>query len=280
VKDLLMSFTLMCVHPHPDDETLACGGVLALAAGSGHRTIVVTCTGGEEGENLGDVALGTRTLSQARRDELAAALAVLSVTTHYWLGYRDSGMAGSSANIHPDAFVRAPVGEAAGPLAQLIRRERPDVIVCDNADGTYGHPDHVMAYTVTRQACVLAADEHADLDGEPFDIPKRYVHTISHSRIATLSTALDARGLASPFPVSNVAIGTDDALITTRVDVASVREVKRAALACHASQVGPDSFFFNVPEPYASLLFDVEEFRRLDVANQTGEQDLFAGLST
>lgn len=275
-----MAFTLMCVHPHPDDETLACGGVLALAAAAGHRTVVVTCTGGEEGENLGGVALNGHTLSHVRRDELAAALAVLSVTAHHWLGYRDSGMAGTAANSHPDAFAAVPVGDAARLLAELIRHHRPEVIVCDNADGTYGHPDHVKAYTVTRQACVLAADAQAPIDGEPWDIPKRYVHTISHSRIATLNAALDARGLASPFPASNVAIGTDDALITTRVDVADVRNLKRAALACHASQVGPDSFFFNVPEPYASLLFDVEEFRRLDAANQPDEQNLFCGLAT
>ncbi|MEX2533484.1 MAG: PIG-L family deacetylase [Nitriliruptoraceae bacterium] len=275
-----MAFTLMCVHPHPDDETLACGGVLALAAAAGHRTVVVTCTGGEEGENLGGVPLDGQTLSHVRREELDAALAVLSVTAHHWLGYRDSGMAGTAANSHPDAFASASTGDAARLLAELIRRERPDVIVSDNADGTYGHPDHVKAFTVTREACVLAADAQAPIEAEPWDIPKRYVHTISYSRIATLSQALEARGLASPFPASNVAIGTDDARITTRVDVAGVRKLKRAALACHASQVGPDSFFFNVPEPYASLLFDVEEFRLLDAANQSGEQDLFGGLGT
>jgi len=73
-------------------------------------------------------------------------------------------------------------------------------------------------------------------------------------------------------------MGVADELITTRVDVSHERGVMREALACHASQVGADSFFFNIPEPYASLLFDVEEFIRLDCANPPAEQDLFASL--
>lgn len=273
-----MAFTLMCVHPHPDDETLACGGVLALAAHAGHRTVVVTATGGEEGENLGGIDLAGRTLGDVRRQELATALGALSVSCHRWLGYRDSGMAGSPANNHPKAFASAPTNDAALRLAALIRRERPDVIICDNADGTYGHPDHVKAHAVTRLACELANDADAVVAGEPWQVRKHYVHTISHSRIAQLREALDARGLASPFPASTVPLGTADANITTRVDVARVREAKRAALAAHASQVGPDSFFFNVPEPAASVLFDLEEFVLLDDPSESGEQDLFEGL--
>lgn len=273
-----MAFTLMCVHPHPDDETLACGGVLVMAAMAAHRTVVVTCTGGEEGENLGGVPLGGRTLAQVRREELAAALTALSVDRHHWLGYRDSGMVGSLANTHPEAFAMASTVEAAMRLASLIRRERPDVMVCDNQDGTYGHPDHRKAHVVTRLACVLAADAHVVLEGEPWDVSKQYEHTISYSRIETLRVALERRGLASPFPRSTVAIGTADQKITTVVDVARVRDAKRAALSAHASQVSVDSFFFNLPEPYASILFDVEEFVRLDASQETRESDLFAGL--
>lgn len=274
-----MAFTLLCVHPHPDDETLACGGVLAMAHARGHRTVVVTCTGGEEGENLGGVDLQGRSLAAVRRDELAAALQVLGVTVHHWLGYRDSGMAGSPANQHPDAFHRQPLDAAATRLAQLIRNERPDVIVSDHADGTYGHPDHIKAHQVTRRACAFAADPEADLAGDPWRIPKQYVHTLSRSRLTTVAQALDANGLASPFPASEITIGVDEAAITTSVDVSEVKSITRAALACHRSQVGPDSFFFNVPEPYASLLFDREDFILLTGTPATRESDLFVGLT-
>ncbi|MDQ4131439.1 MAG: PIG-L family deacetylase, partial [Actinomycetota bacterium] len=49
---------LLCVHPHPDDETIQCGGILARYSQSGARVKVVTCTGGEEGENLAGIDLG------------------------------------------------------------------------------------------------------------------------------------------------------------------------------------------------------------------------------
>lgn len=42
--------TVLAVRPHPDDESLATGGLLASYSTRGVRTGVVTCTGGEEGE--------------------------------------------------------------------------------------------------------------------------------------------------------------------------------------------------------------------------------------
>jgi predicted amidohydrolase YtcJ len=72
-----MDPTLLCVHPHPDDEAISCGGVLARAADTGVRTVVVTCTGGEEGENLAGIDLGREDLVTHRRRELAEALAAL-----------------------------------------------------------------------------------------------------------------------------------------------------------------------------------------------------------
>jgi len=274
-----MAFTLLCVHPHPDDETLACGGVLAQAVKAGHKTVVVTCTGGEEGENLGGVALGGRPLGDVRRDELGAALSVLNVTSHHWLGYRDSGMAGTDANGHPDAFAQAPLERAAEKLAAIIRHERPDVVVSDHEDGTYGHPDHVQANRVTARACALAADANANVPGAVWQVKKRYVHTLSRERLLTVAAGLSEHGLASPFDGMEVMIGVAEQDITTRVSVADVKDITRAALACHASQVGQDSFFFNVPEPYASLLFDLEEFMLVEGALSPDETDLFAGLA-
>ena len=46
-----MPHRLLCVHPHPDDESIACGGLIARSVAAGREVHVVTCTGGEEGEN-------------------------------------------------------------------------------------------------------------------------------------------------------------------------------------------------------------------------------------
>jgi N-acetyl-1-D-myo-inositol-2-amino-2-deoxy-alpha-D-glucopyranoside deacetylase len=282
--------TLLCVHPHPDDESIACGGVLARSAAEGHRTVVVTCTGGEAGENLAGIDLGDEDLATHRRRELRDALAELGTDAHVWLGYRDSGMAGTDENEHPESFVRAEVEDAARRLAAVVRRERPQVVVSDDADGTYGHPDHVQAYRVTVRAVELAADPQLDLDGlAPWQVAKRYVHTIARSRMLQGHAALLSAGLASPFgegPIErpeDLPFGSPDAAITTVVDVAGYLDRKRAALRAHRSQIGEDSFFLNTPEEQIAWFFGQEEFvledgPRHDDPALGRETDLFAGL--
>ncbi len=253
---------LLCVHPHPDDEAIACGGVLARAAAEDVVTVVVTCTAGEEGENLAGIDLGDVPLVEHRRRELAEALRILGVTRHHYLGYRDSGMAGSAANEHPDCFHRADLEEAAGRLATIIRAERPDAIVSDDINGTYGHPDHIKAYHVTVRAVALAADATVGIPGEPHVVARRYVHTFSQGRLRAAHAALLAAGLVSPFGEGDEPepFGADDALVTTSVDVGAFVRTKLAAMRAHASQIGDDSFFLNVPEAMVDDFFGCEEF--------------------
>ncbi len=279
--------TLLCVHPHPDDEAIACGGVLARAADRGVRTVVVTCTGGEEGENLAGIDLGGESLVVHRQRELAAALQALKVSAHHWLGYRDSGMAGLASNDHPDSFHRAGLAEAAARLAAIIRTERPQVVVSDDERGTYGHPDHIKAHHVTVAAVALAADPDADLPGAPWRIAKRYVHTLGRGRLLAIHRALVEAGLPSPFGdaaltrVEDVPLGVPDEQVTTEVDVAAWLGAKRAALAAHASQIGADSFFLNTPEELTGRMFATEQFVLEEGTAGGGgadEDDLFAGL--
>jgi len=253
---------LLCVHPHPDDESIACGGVLARAAAEGVYTVVVTCTAGEEGENLAGIDLGDVPLVEHRRRELAEAIALLGVGAHHQLGYRDSGMVGTAANEHPDCFHQADLEEAARRLATIVRAERPDVVVSDDANGTYGHPDHIKAHHVTVRALALAADPDADVAGAPHKVPRRYVHSYSRGRLQAAHVALLAAGLASPFGEEDEPepFGVDDELVTTRVDVSAYVATKLAAMRAHASQIGADSFFMNVPDRMVDAFLGVEEF--------------------
>ncbi len=279
--------TLLCVHPHPDDESIACGGVLARAVDTGIRAVVVTCTGGEEGENQSGIDLGDDPLPVHRRREMAAALDALGIHHHHWLGYRDSGMVDTAANGHPDSFHRADLDEAASRLAAIIRAERPQVVVSDDHTGTYGHPDHVKAHQVTVRAVTLAADPDAEVAGAPWRVAKRYVHTMGGRQLLAAHRALLDAGLPSPFgeePVDDPAVlpfGTPDEDITTEVDVVPWLAHKRAAMAAHRSQIGPDSFFLNVPEDLAATFFGTEQFvlEEGELGPQRPEDDLFAGLA-
>src|SRR5713226_5423865 len=120
--------TLLAIRPHPDDESSLTGGLLARYARQGVPVGVVTCTGGEEGEihdpDLDPVEARPR-LGSIRERELRSACDVLGITELRLLGYRDSGMAGTDANSHPEAFCNVAVNEAGEVLAEIIRELRP-----------------------------------------------------------------------------------------------------------------------------------------------------------
>src|SRR5262245_60110665 len=89
--------TLMAVHAHPDDEVLGTGGILARYADEGIRTVLVTCTNGEQGDGPGGVkpdqpGHDEAQVSSRRLDELRDSVAELGITDLELLGYRDSGM--------------------------------------------------------------------------------------------------------------------------------------------------------------------------------------------
>lgn len=131
--------TILFVHPHPDDESLLTGGLILHAHARGRRVVVVTATRGQEGWGGASV----------RSRELEEACARLGVDRLEVLGFRDSGL---GVPPRPDAFSALPLAEAAAPIAQILREERPEVVVTATPDGTYGHPDHVRAHDATMAA--------------------------------------------------------------------------------------------------------------------------------
>ena len=121
--------TIMTVWAHPDDETLCSGGVMAEAAANGQTVICVTATKGELGVRDSERWPPER-LGEIRAEELDAALKILGIKHHHWLGYKDA----DCANV--------PVNEAAGKLKRLIDRYKPDTILTFGPDGLTGHADH------------------------------------------------------------------------------------------------------------------------------------------
>ncbi len=143
--------TLLFLHAHPDDEAMLTGETLAKAAAIGLRTVVVYGTRGDAGETGAD--LGGETLAARRTGEAHAACAELGVARVEWLGYADSGMAGTPTNARPDAFCNAAPAEVAAAIAGLVADETPFAVIGYDANGTYGHPDH---HQVHRSAHTLA----------------------------------------------------------------------------------------------------------------------------
>jgi LmbE family N-acetylglucosaminyl deacetylase len=120
------------VAPHPDDEVLACGGLLQLLHAQGTRTVLVAVTDGTASHS-GSGLLTTADLARQRPLETAAAMQALGVHAPVL-----------RARL-PDGQVKASIDQLHTLLLQLLRPE-DTVFVTWRHDG---HPDH--------EACGLAA---------------------------------------------------------------------------------------------------------------------------
>ena len=88
-------------------------------------------------------------------------------------------------------------------------------------------------------------------------------------------------GLESPYESWWFRRPWQDFRITTRVDVATVYQRKKAALLAHATQIAPDSpFWFALPDDVAATVHPWEEYHlaRSTAPVELPEHDLFAGL--
>src|SRR4030042_1311696 len=95
------SRTLLMTGAHPDDESFGPGSTLAQYAAAGVKVYYVCGTRGEVGEVTPEAMKGYSSIGNLRSDELKCAATVLGLTDVIFLGYRDSGMAGSADNKHP-----------------------------------------------------------------------------------------------------------------------------------------------------------------------------------
>jgi N-acetyl-1-D-myo-inositol-2-amino-2-deoxy-alpha-D-glucopyranoside deacetylase len=265
--------TLLLVHAHPDDESVSTGGAMLKARADGHRVVLVTATRGEAGEIYNMDPETTRPhLGEVRTKELEAAARILGVNRGEFLDYRDSGMAGTAENENPRSFQQAPLEEAAGKLAAILREEKPDVVVTYDQDGTYGHPDHVKAHYVTNAALDL-------LEKEGWRPRKLYYMAIPRSLLKQFRERLPEE--AQRDNIGSRITGTPDELVTTKVDVSEYVDQKRDAFRAHVSQNDPNSWFATMADQIYRLAFGTEYYAlsRGAPGSELPEDDLFAGIS-
>jgi LmbE family N-acetylglucosaminyl deacetylase len=256
--------TLMVVHAHPDDECLSTGGILARYTEEGIRTVLVTCTNGEQGDGEGGVKPGEpghddEAVARQRLGELRESVAHLGIDHLELLGYRDSGMDGWDGNGHPDHV-----------LAALMERYRPQVVVTydETGGGGYGHPDHVQTHRVT-----VAAAERTGIPD------KLYYTAIPRSAIKRMFELMRETGVEVGDFTPSDDFGTPDERVTSIVDVSPYVERKLKALRAHESQ-GENIFLLRMPEEAQQQAFSHEAFERVlsKVDTPAHEEDLFAGL--
>jgi mycothiol S-conjugate amidase len=277
---------LLTVHAHPDDESSKGAGTVARYRDEGSRSVLVCCTGGEEGDILNpvmDAAHIRENIAEVRREELAKAADILGYATVHHLGYRDSGMPDSEANAHPESFAMAPLDEAVERLVRIIRHERPHAIVTypDDQQG-YQHPDHLKVHDISLPAWHAAGDGDVYPDaGEPWTPLKLYYSAWSRARIEALHETHLRLGIESPFGDRFRSRPDQDHRITTKIDVGKWFQQRSDALRAHATQVDPTSpFWFSLPPDVAAEAYPFEDYVLADsrVESETPEDSLFAGV--
>lgn len=279
-----MTKTLLALFAHPDDEAFGTGGTLAQFASNGTRVVLVCATNGDVGE-ISDPALATpETLAVVRQQELACAAERLGVEELILLGYRDSGMEGTTDNEDPRAFINAAEDEVVARLVGIMRRVQPQVVVTFEPNGGYGHPDHVAIHRHTVAAFHAAGDASRYPEQGQACQPDRLFYTaIPRSLFVEMRERLDAMGEdVSMFRrFDETGMGWPDDQVHVVVDVSEAVDVKWDALHCHATQFGPDNLFRRLPEDVTKRMMSAEHFALAVPEPEPGLSlsGLFAGLS-
>jgi mycothiol S-conjugate amidase len=280
---------LLTVHAHPDDESSKGAGSVARYHAAGVRTVLVCCTGGEEGDILNpamDKPEIRADLAAVRRRELARATEIIGYDDVVMLGYRDSGMPDSEANQQPDAFANAPLDEAVGRLVVAIRDTRPQVVVTyPEEQASYPHPDHLRVHEITMIAWDAAGDPSRYPDAGPPWAPSKLYYTVwPRRRMLAMHEKFLELGLESPFDDQWLARMQRTEPQTTSIDLTGFADVRADALRAHATQVDPTSpFWFGLPPEVLRTLHPYDDYflaaSRVGPAG-TGvvEDDLFAGI--
>ena len=258
---------VLFVHAHPDDESMGTGGTIARLVAEGIRVDLVTCTDGAEGE-IHDPTLDADEarprLAQIRADELACSVDALGsgAIHHHMLGYRDSGMIGTDANAHPDSFWQSDLDEATRRLTEIVRAAQPSVIVSYDENGNYGHPDHINAARIARQAYQASR-------GEAWQVARFYEIAFSREHWTELMSTMKERGIALPWNRDEDAaeesnddteFGRSDAEVTTRVDVSRHLDAKRRSMDCHKTQRQDLGWLLDLPDDLADQAIDTEYY--------------------
>ena len=181
-----------------------------------------------------------------------------------FLGYRDSGMAGTPENQHPQAFVNSPAGEVVAQLVAIIRRIRPEVVVTFEPHGGYGHPDHIAVHNYTVAAFHAAADpaQYPEL-GAPWQAARLYYTAIPRSFFQRMVDEMKALGMDAGeygWLEEGEGRGWPDENITAVIDVSDTVDAKWTALNCHRTQFGPGNLFRRLPDTTVKDMMSRETF--------------------
>lgn len=284
-----MSYRLLSIHAHPDDEASKGAATTAMYAHNGHEVMIVTCTGGERGDIINpamDKPGVKENIQAVRHEEMAESVRALGVQ-HKWMGYVDSGLPqGDPMPPLPDGcFGREDSMKVATELIEIIREFKPHVIMTYDENGGYPHPDHLKVHEISMIAWERAGDPEFLPEVPAWEPLKLYYsHGFVYQRMEMFHNRLLAQGKSSPYgPMMerwDPHLADIMSRVTTQVECSDYFSHREAALRAHATQIDPAGAFMATDVSTQQELWPTEEYElaRSRVATELPETDLFAGL--
>jgi LmbE family N-acetylglucosaminyl deacetylase len=278
---------LLAIFAHPDDETFGPGGTLALYARREVEVHLICATRGEAGKIPAELTQSYETVAQLREAELRCAAAELGLAEIHFLGYRDSGMAGTPENDHPNALDSAPLEEVTAKITNLIRRIRPQVVITHDPQGGYLHPDHIAMHKAAVAAFLAASDPTRFPTDLPAFSPKKLYFTLIPMKFLRLAVRLmPILGVSPKHFGRNHDIDLSKLVkaeypVHARINIRSVADIKNRASECHASQLDRSFQDGGVMGWILHQLTFKETFMRAQppATNRLRENDLFAEIN-
>lgn len=190
---------VLAVVAHPDDESFGLGAVLTAFTAGGAATAVLCFTHGEASTLHGVDG----DLHRIRREELAAASALLGVTHTVLRGYPDGELSATCRS------------RLVGDILDIAHELTPDGLLVFDPSSVTGHPDHAAASTAA-----LAAADLLELPILGWTLPANVAAALNNE-CGTAFSGHDRADIDYVIPVD--------------------RDRQRAAAAAHASQALPTS---------------------------------------
>jgi LmbE family N-acetylglucosaminyl deacetylase len=230
---------LATVVAHPDDDTFACSGTVALHAHErGLRFALVHVTSGEGGMISDPSLAAPENLGEVREEEDRRSWIALGRVPdrHEFLRYPDGGVQDM------------PFDELVERIAAILLDERPDVVVTFGPEGVTGHADHITVGRATTEA--FHRCRAANVDG----FRRLLYSSLPDSMLERFNTHLVARGQepidsTKPFQPR----GVPDETIGIEVDCSGVVDRKRAAIMEHRTQAN------DIPQDLEDEVFRYEQ---------------------
>ena len=250
--------SLLAVLAHPDDESLACGGLLAWCAELGVEVSLLCVTDGEHGqENNRALIEPSGDLRDIRTNELRAATRVLGVTNFLQLHYEDGMLRWiDSEQLETD-------------IGHAIRRLHPDVVITFGEDGLYWHPDHITVHERTTAAVASINDTQKPPALYYVTMPPGAMRAVVNNAV----DSLDTNGISHEPPAGLLGVSDADAFgalagtPTLVVETNAFATRKLAAIKCHISQLRGSALAL-MEERDAPRLLGTEHYRRAEVGSR------------